>query len=625
MKQNDSKELFRVVGNVQNLKSAVIYPPGKSDKENAIEFMEGYDEKVETIRTKLDAQALAAEQLQNHDQTEPTCEDTEPENVNDFDKFSPLDQEQVKKLVFKASNKFCDLDPMPTYIIRDCIDEILPLLTKIINTSLSLGEMPSKLKTAIIKPLLKKLGLELIKKNYRPVSNLAFLGKLIERAVAIQLVDHVTANNLMDNFQSAYKMYHSTETALLRVQSDILTEIDNQNVVLLVLLDLSAAFDTIDHGILLKRLAKKCKIKGTVLSWIKSYLTDRKQKVKIGKETSDEEDIKYGVPQGSVLGPILFTIYMSPLGKIMERHGIQYHIYADDTQLYIAFSPSENNTQKLTKEKLEECIKSVKDFLLINKMKLNDDKTEFLIIGTRQQLAKMNYDEIKVGDTLIKCADSAKNLGVIFDKNMGINKHISNTCRKGFYHIRNIAKIRNYLDQKSTETVIHAFVTSILDYGNSLLYGINANHMQKLQRVQNAAVRVVLKLKKFDHITEGRKTLHWLPVQARLEFKILALTWKCLHDKAPSYLKELIKIKHNLRVTRSNNSIILIDPKTNFVTGGDIAFRKAAPKMWNKLPDKIRNAETYETLKKTSEKTLIQFFLQNNRLDINTGSPYSKR
>ncbi len=155
MKQNDSKELFRAVGGLQNLKSKVIYPPGKSDKENAIEFMEGYDEKVETIRTTLDSQALAADQLGIQDQTEFTNEDTEPENINDFDTFSPLDQEQVKKLVFKASNKFCVLDPMPTYIIRDCIDEILPLLTKIINTSLSLGEMPSKLKMAIIKPLLK--------------------------------------------------------------------------------------------------------------------------------------------------------------------------------------------------------------------------------------------------------------------------------------------------------------------------------------------------------------------------------------------------------------------------------------------------------------------------------------
>ncbi len=231
-------------------------------------------------------------------------------------------------------------------------------------------------------------------------------------------------------------------------------------------------------------------------------------------------------------------------------------------------------------------------------MKLNDDKTEFLIIGTRQQLAKMKYNDIKIGDTIIKTAESAKNLGVIFDKNMGLNKQVMNTCRKGFYHIRNIAKIRNYLDQKSAEIVVNAFVTSNLDYSNSLLYGMAANQIQKLQRMQNAAARVVLKLKKFDHITEGRKQLHWLPLQARMEFKISAITWKCLHDQAPSYLKELIQIKQNRRVTRSNKSIVLIEPNTNLVTGGDRAFRKVAPKLWNKLPDKIRNSETYETFKK---------------------------
>ncbi len=128
-------------------------------------------------------------------------------------------------------------------------------------------------------------------------------------------------------------MYHSTETALLRVQNDILMQLDKGDAVLLVLLDLSAAFDTIDHAILLKRMAKRCGFKGTVLNWIKSYLSDGKQKVVIDGEESDTKNIKYGVPQGSVLGPILFTIYMQPLGDLIRKQDLKYHIYADDTQL----------------------------------------------------------------------------------------------------------------------------------------------------------------------------------------------------------------------------------------------------------------------------------------------------
>ncbi len=167
-----------------------------------------------------------------------------------------LTEDEVKKIVLKSPNKYCELDPIPINLLRECIDEILPLLTKIINLSLQLCDMPTSFKKAIIKPMLKKLGLELINKNYRPVSNMAFLSKLIERVVALQLVDHLLNNGLMDKFQSTYREGHSTETVLLRVQNDILMELDKGKVVMLVLVDLSAAFDTIDHEILLKRLSR---------------------------------------------------------------------------------------------------------------------------------------------------------------------------------------------------------------------------------------------------------------------------------------------------------------------------------------------------------------------------------
>ncbi len=186
------------------------------------------------------------------------------------------------------------------------VDEILPLLTKIINLSLQLGDMPTSLKKAIIKPMLKKLGLELIIKNYRPVFNLAFHSKLIEREAAPQLVDHLLNNGVMDKFQLAYRECHSTETALLRVQNDILMELDKGKVVMLVLLDL---FDTIDHEILLKRLSRWCGINGTALKWFQSYLKERTQTVSLASSHSKYETLNYCVPRGSVLGPILFSIY----------------------------------------------------------------------------------------------------------------------------------------------------------------------------------------------------------------------------------------------------------------------------------------------------------------------------
>ena len=178
-----------------------------------------------------------------------------------------MTQEEISKIILKSPNKQCYLDPMPTWLVKECVNELLPLITEIVNASLKLGNVPEPLKHVIIRPLLKKLGLELKKKNYRPVSNLSFISKLIESAVVLQYVEHLQINNLQDDRQSAYKQHHSTETVLLKVLNDILMKIDQGQVVMLVLLDLSAAFDTIDHKILLNRLEKHYGVRETALSW----------------------------------------------------------------------------------------------------------------------------------------------------------------------------------------------------------------------------------------------------------------------------------------------------------------------------------------------------------------------
>ena len=203
--------------------------------------------------------------------------------------------------------------------------------------SLIEGIVPSSMKSAVIKPLLKKENLDCnILKNYRPVSNLTFLSKVLERVVAKQLKEYMSNNNLQEPFQSAYKQYHSTESALLMVHNDILCAMENQGVTLLVLLDLSSAFDTIDHPVLLSRLQHHLGINGTILAWFESYLSDRTQCVHINGKSSAPQPLQYGVPQGSVLGPLLFSIYILPLGDIIRRHGMKLHIYADDTQVYVS-------------------------------------------------------------------------------------------------------------------------------------------------------------------------------------------------------------------------------------------------------------------------------------------------
>ena len=281
--------------------------------------------------------------------------------------------------------KCCDLDPIPAYILKECKSTILPVLTNIVNMSLQSASMPAALKEAMIKPKLKKDNLDSEDySNFRPISNLKVVSKIIEKAVSCQLSDYLRDNDLEESFQSACKRFHITETALLRVQNDILCEIDNQKCVVLLLLDMSAAFDTVDHELLLERMAKRYGVKGNALKWFRSYLQDRKQFVMIDGTKSKMKELRYGVPQGSVLGPILYLLYTSPIGDIIKRHGLNYHLYADDTQLYLSFKPT-HAEQPGSIAKIEACVSEIDSWMVCNKLKLNRGKTELLILNARHR------------------------------------------------------------------------------------------------------------------------------------------------------------------------------------------------------------------------------------------------
>ena len=217
----------------------------------------------------------------------------------------------------------------------------------------------------------------------------------MERCVIDQLMEHIHANNLMETLQLAYRSHHSTKTALLKVKTDILKAMDNQEIACLVLLDLSAAFDMVNHKILLERLENYFRITGIALRWIESHLTNWLQRVVIGDMNmtgakSDSISLKFGVPQGSVLGPILFTLYTSPHGQICSNK-VHYHLYVDDQQIYLSFKPGPMGEQSAQDDcicHMEGCVEEIKNWMARNMLKLNEEKTEFIIFGTHQQLKK---------------------------------------------------------------------------------------------------------------------------------------------------------------------------------------------------------------------------------------------
>ena len=413
-------------------------------------------------------------------------------------------------------------------------------------------------------------------------------------------------NNLHDPRQSAYRPLHSTETLLTKIFNDIMISGNSGQVTMMVLLDLSAAFDTIDHDILIERLDKTYGIQDTALKWFKSYISDRTQSVAINNTISDTTTLKYGVPQGSKLGPVLFNAYIAPLSETAKKHNINDHKYADDEQLILSFTP--NATETLTaKTRMENCIKDIRLFLSENKLCNNSEKTEIILVGPKHQMSKLNLNSIKIDDIDITITDNVKNLGVIFDKHMSMDKQINKMVQSAYLNIRNISKIRKSLSKENLKTLVNALVTPHLDYGNGLLYGTPWTLIKRLNMAQNSAVRLIERLRKYDHITEKKKELHWLPIPARIEYKLITQTWKILNKKAPEYLKDLVKLKESQRNLRNSDMKLLDVPNLSTTNKwGHRAFSIASPTLWNKLPNTIRHLDSYDTFKKKLKTHLFQ-------------------
>lgn len=428
--------------------------------------------------------------------------------------------------------------------------------------------------------------------NFRPVSHLPFLSKVLEKVVFIQLQAFMQKNSVLEKFQSGFRSRHSTESALLRVHNDIALSVDAGSPAVLVLLDLTAAFDTVDHAVLLSRLEHCVGIRGLALQWFSSYLADRSFSVMIGECSSSAAPLSCGVPQGSILGPILFSLYMLPLGSIIGKHNLSFHCYADDLQIYLPLKPNDN----VSLDSLLSCIDDIRMWLSQNFLSLNNEKTECIIFGNP------NGSAVTLGALAPYLKPAVRNLGVTFDCDMKFDKQISNIVKMSFFQLRLLAKVKPFLNRHDLEKVIHAFISSRLDYCNALYVGLSQGSIARLQLVQNAAARFLTNTPKRVHITPVLYSLHWLPVQFRIDFKILLFVFKALNGRAPEYISEILTLREHSRSLRSSNQLVLEVPRSKYKRWGDQAFAVAAPRLWNKLPPDIRTTAD-ETLFRSKLKT----------------------
>jgi len=252
----------------------------------------------------------------------------------------------------------------------------------------------------------------------------------------------------------------------------------------------------------------------------------------------------------------------------------------------------------LCKNKVEECIRDIDNWMLCNNLKLNNDKTEFLLLHSKHR-PKPPMDCIIAGDEHINVSDYAKNIGVLYDTTLSFDKHISTVCQLAFYHLRNISRVRKYLSYDTTKVLVHAFVTSKIDFCNSLLFGLPKHLIDRLQYVMNSAARVISRTRKYDHVTPILMELHWLPVEQRIKYKILVLVYKALNGNAPMYLNELLTRYQPLRSLRSSNKGLLLVPKFKLKSYGARAFSVCGPALWNGLPENLRlNTNSFDSFKK---------------------------
>ena len=580
-----SKNLYTIVNNLLDNNNESLLPTSQSNYMLAENFSEYFSEKVKKIRASIKSFSPVTESKGS------------PPNVTLLFDFEPATADELKQIILSYGIKCSSEDPVPVFLLEENLDVFIPYWLDIVNLSLEVGSMEC-LKNAVIQPLIKDLSPLVDKenmKNYRPVSNLLFLSKLIERIVDIRLQQHISRNNLHSDNQFGYKKYHSTESLLLKIVDNLLLSCDVNMPSVVLLLDLSAAFDTVDHGKLLEVLYNDIGIRGTVYNWCKSFLTNRTFKVKIENSYSNEMWLPYGVAQGSVLGPRFFNIYTKSLYKYVEPTRFKIEGFADDHQLIKRFLPSLQS--HALGDNIQYCLNMISQWMNDHFLCLNQDKTKILVIAPPCVKKEIIIGGMFLDDHCIRFVDSAKNLGIILDSELSFNHQINKVVKSCFNTLRKLSSIRHFLSSEHLKSLVCSYIFSQIDYCNSLYFGINLQSIKKLQHVQNCAARLISK-KRLISLDETFLEFHWLKVRERIVFKLMLLVHKCLYFKAPESLRNLLSYSDSERSMKLRETKV----RTRY---GDRAFSHAGPKLWNMLPHYIRSQDETNSFKKMLKSFLI--------------------
>ena len=527
---------------------------------------------------------------------------TEPVSARDFPMpqfmFQPVSCEKVKQVLMSMpSNKAPGYDRISINVLKDCYVHILPTITGLINASFSQEVFPRSWKKAEIIPQPKE-GDHEIAGNNRPISLLPVLSKVIERVALEQFTMYLNDTGNLTIHQSGNRKCFSTETLQLFITDHIYQAIDNKMVTAVILLDLSKAFDSISHTILLEKL-KNLGTSPSATAWFASYLCERLQSVRIGQHLSEPQIVTHGVPQGSILGPLLFNIYINEINRICKDCNIES--YVDDSKLLLSFSMRDIS---IGIDKLNADLRRVTAWCCSNSLLINPGKTKFLVFGTKAALARITIPPVSfLGKELIPVS-FAKDLGVRLDCCLSFTDHVENLTSNLMRSLCQINRVKHLFDKKTLLSIINSLVFSKLFYCSTVWAGTFQGNIKKLQLVQNFAARIVSGKRKFDHISSTIKDLGWLTVKNMLLYRDAQMAYKIMNGSVPSYLSGLLTRRSSIHCLNTRNRQDLNIPKCR-TSLAQRSFRYRAAKLWNTIPSKVKHSPTLNSFKRSIKNWLL--------------------
>ena len=515
--------------------------------------------------------------------------DKEPESfINPTDKtfsFKKIQEKEVFELINKLDKtKATGLDKIPCKILKLAANVVVPSLTLIFNQSIISGVFPREWQSARVTPIFKK-GIKTDPENYRPISVLPVVAKIFEKLVFNQFYEYLNNNSLLTSCQSGFRSLHSTLTALLEATDNWSVNIDNGFLNGVIFIDLKKAFDTIDHDIVLRKLRCYGADK-TALKWFNSYLSNRYQRCQVNGELSGISPINCGVPQGSIIGPLLFLLYINDLPNCLARACPR--MYADDT----------NITADL-KTMLNDELSNLNLWLRANKLSLNITKTEYMIIGSRQRLRATTENQIIEvcieGKKITRVAES-KSLGVYIDETLSWKKHMKELSKKIASGIGALKRLMPFISKNTAVIIYKALIEPHFDYCSSVWYGISDTLSKKLQKLQNRAARVITKSTYDTSVKPLLNSLNWDDLATRRKKQLLISVFKSIHGLFPSYLQDMFVFRDSsYNIRNLENKLLLPKPRTNYLKSS-ISYSGAA--LWNSLPVEVRSAESLQIFKR---------------------------